>query len=124
MAEGWARFLKSDEIEAYSAGIETHGLNPDAIRVMQEVGVDIRHHLSQTPDQLTEKNFDVVVTVCGHADDNCPVFPGAKIVHVGFEDPPKLAEECNSQEEALDCYRRVRNEIKEFVSKLPEVLTS
>lgn len=123
MAEGWARQLKSDCLEPYSAGIEKHGLNPNAVKVMQESGVDISSHESQTVDDLGPLEFDWVVTVCGHADENCPVFAGnAKIKHVGFDDPPKLAREASSEDEALDCYRRVRDEIKAFVSTLPESL--
>jgi arsenate reductase len=125
MAEGWARALKSDVIEAYSAGIETHGLNPNAVKVMAEAGVDISGHRSQHVDEFAGVEFDYVVTVCGHANENCPVFRGdAKVVHVGFDDPPKLAEGAASEEEALDCYRRVRDEIRAFVEGLPEGLGS
>lgn len=124
MAEGWARALKSDSIDPYSAGIETHGLNPDAVRVMAESGVDISHQRSKHVSELKEIAFDYVVTVCGHAHENCPVFPGkSKIVHVGFPDPPKLAEEVESAEEKLDCYRMVRDKIRAFIETLPEALT-
>ncbi len=124
MAEGWARALKSDSIDPYSAGIETHGLNPDAVRVMAESGVDISHQRSKHVSELKEITFDYVVTVCGHAHENCPVFPGkSKIVHVGFPDPPKLAEEVESAEEKLDCYRMVRDKIRAFIETLPEALT-
>ncbi|HPN85287.1 MAG TPA: arsenate reductase ArsC, partial [Victivallales bacterium] len=120
MAEGWCRHLKGDVIDAYSAGIETHGLNPNAVKVMAEVGVDISGHRSKHIDELKDVNFDYVITVCGHANENCPFFPGnAKIVHVGFEDPPKLAKSAKTEEETLERYRRVRDEIKDFVSKLP-----
>jgi len=123
MAEGWARSLKSDEITAYSAGIEKHGLNPNAIKVMAEAGVDITGHSSNTVDELGEIEFDVVVTVCGHADENCPTFYGApKIVHVGFDDPPKLALNAANEEEAVSHYRRVRDEIRAFVEQLPNGL--
>src|SRR5512141_2375624 len=74
MAEGWARALKSDSIEAYSAGIETHGLNPRAVKVMAEAGVDISGHQSKHVDTLKRVPFDCVVTVCGHASEHCPVF--------------------------------------------------
>ncbi|MFP3937143.1 MAG: arsenate reductase ArsC [Phycisphaerae bacterium] len=124
MAEGWARHLKADSIEPYSAGIETHGLNPNAVKVMAEAGVDISGHRSKNVADLMDVPFDYVVTVCGHANETCPMFPGdAKIVHVGFDDPPKLAESAGSEEEALDCYRRVRDEIRAFVETLPEALT-
>jgi len=125
MAEGWARQLKSDVIEAYSAGIETHGLNPNAVKVMAEVGVDISGHRSKNVDALKDVPFDFVVTVCGHAHETCPIFPGkVKVVHVGFDDPPALAKSAHSDEEALGHYRRVRDEIRAFVEKLPEVLTA
>ncbi|MCC7300453.1 MAG: arsenate reductase ArsC [Verrucomicrobia bacterium] len=123
MAEGWARTLKSDELEAYSAGIETHGLNPNAVKVMAEAGVDISHHKSENVADLLHIPFDYVITVCGHANEHCPLFPGkAKIVHVGFDDPPKLAAQVADEEEKLNCYRRVRDEIKAFVKNLPQNL--
>src|SRR5512142_863223 len=87
MAEGWARHLKDEVIEPYSAGIEKHGMNPHAVKVMAEAGVDISRHYSKTPAELGAVEFDYVVTVCGHADENCPVFPATtNVVHVGFED--------------------------------------
>ena len=125
MAEGWARALKGDVIEAYSAGIETHGLNPNAVRVMAEAGVDISGHTSKLVDDLMGVPFDYVVTVCGHAHETCPMFPGkAQVVHVGFDDPPALAREAGSEEEVLGHYRRVRDEIRDFVERLPEPLGS
>lgn len=124
MAEGWAKHLKSDVIEAYSAGIETHGLNPNAVTVMAEAGVDISEHKSENVNDLLHIQFDYVITVCGHANENCPFFPGkAKVVHKGFDDPPALAREMEGEEEKLSCYRRVRDEIKTFVEALPEILT-
>jgi arsenate reductase len=123
MAEGWARHLKGDQMEAYSAGIEKHGLNPNAVRVMAEAGVDIAGHKSKNVDTLLDVPFDYVVTVCGHANENCPYFPGhAKVVHVGFDDPPALARQVEGEEAKLDCYRRVRDEIRAFVEQLPNVL--
>jgi len=123
MAEGWAKALKSDAIEAYSAGIETHGLNPNAVKVMAEAGVDISGHRSKNVADLMDVPFDYVVTVCGHANETCPMFPGkAKVVHVGFDDPPALAKEAKSEQEALNCYRRVRDEIRAFVETLPQSL--
>lgn len=120
MAEGWARALKSDVIEAYSAGIETHGMNPNAIRVMAEAGVDITGQHSKKADELMDVPFDVVVTVCGHANETCPLWLGnkARVVHVGFDDPPKLAKTAKTEEEALGHYRRVRDEIRAFVSNI------
>jgi arsenate reductase len=123
MAEGWAKHLRSDAIEPYSAGIETHGLNQNAVKVMAEAGVDISNHRSKHVDELKDVQFDYVVTVCGHANENCPVFPGkTKTIHAGFDDPPKLAENVETEDEALDCYRRVRDQIKDFVETLPESL--
>lgn len=125
MAEGWARHLKGDVIEAYSAGIETHGLNPNAVKVMAEAGVDISDHKSQHIGEFKEVKLDVVVTVCGHAHETCPFFPGyCRVIHVGFDDPPKMARELAkqgaSEEEQLECYRKVRDEIRAFVETLPE----
>lgn len=123
MAEGWARHLLAGRIEAYSAGIEKHGLNPSAVRVMAEAGVDISRHQSKTLDDIGTVLFDYVVTVCGHANEHCPMFPGkARVIHIGFDDPPKLAKTAKSEDEALSHYRRVRDEIKTFVSQLPETL--
>ena len=123
MAEGWAKHLKADEIEVYSAGIETHGLNPHAVKVMKEAGVDISGHRSKLVTEFKDVPFDYVVTVCGHANETCPFFPGkTKVVHVGFDDPPKLAKGAKTEEEALDHYRRVRDEIRTFVERLPEGL--
>ncbi|MFA6103923.1 MAG: arsenate reductase ArsC [Victivallaceae bacterium] len=120
MAEGWCRHLKGDLIEAYSAGIETHGLNPYAVKVMAEAGVDISGHKSKLLTDLNGIDFDYVVTVCGHAHETCPFFPAkAKVVHVGFDDPPKLAKALNDEEKKLNCYRRVRDQIKKFIERLP-----
>ncbi|MFU8896164.1 MAG: arsenate reductase ArsC [Gammaproteobacteria bacterium] len=123
MAEGWARHLKSDQLEPYSAGLETHGLNPHAVRVMAEAGVDISGHYSKTLDDLGDVVFDHVVTVCGHAHETCPVFPGgARVVHMGFDDPPRLAKAATDAEQALGHYRRVRDEIRAYVETLPGAL--
>lgn len=123
MAEGWARHLKPEVIEAYSAGLETHGLNPNAVKVMAEAGVDISGQKSKLASDLLGEGFDYVVTVCGHANETCPVFPSkTKTVHVGFDDPPKLAEKAETEDKKLDCYRKVRDQIREFVSGLPESL--
>lgn len=124
MAEGWARALKRDVMEPYSAGIEAHGLNGAAVRVMLEAGVDISGQKSKTVDELLEISFDYVITVCSNANETCPRFPGkAKVVHAGFDDPPKLARNAGTEEEALSHYRRVRDEIKAFVESLPQALT-
>jgi arsenate reductase len=123
MAEGWTRHLKGDWIEAYSAGIETHGLNSLAVKVMAESGVDISGQCSKSVDEVLSIPFDYVVTVCGHANEFCPVFPGkVKIIHAGFEDPPQMALGAKTEEEKLAPYRRVREEIRIFVETLPESL--
>ena len=123
MAQGWARHLRGDAIEAYSAGVTPAGLSPRAVAVMAEAGVDISGHRSKHVDELAAVAFDYVVTVCDHARDVCPRFPGkAKVVHVGFEDPPRLAARAKSEDEALGHYRRIRDEIRAFVETLPEGL--
>lgn len=123
MAEGWAQALKGDVIEPHSAGTDPHGMNERAIQVMSEAGVDISKHTSKHVDDVMYVQFDYVVTVCSHADETCPVFPGKTwVVHVGFDDPPKLAQNAATEEEALSHYRRVRDEIKTFISELPDNL--
>lgn len=123
MAEGWARHLKSEIIESRSAGIEIHGLNQRAVAVMAESGVDISGHESTDVNDYLSIPFDYVITVCGHADENCPVFPGhTKVVHHGFDDPPKLAENETDEEKILSHYRKVRDEIREYIETLPESL--
>lgn len=125
MAEGWATALKGDVIEAYSAGVEPHGMNALAVKAMAEAGVDISTHTSKHVDALKDIRFDYVVTVCGHANETCPMFPGqAKIVHIGFDDPPKLAQDAKTEAEAMVHFRRVRDDIRDFVSHLPEALNT
>jgi arsenate reductase len=124
MAEGWVRKLKGDQIEAYSAGTESHGLNPNAVKVMAEAGVDISAYKSKTVADLEVREFDYVITVCSDADQNCPIFPGKAVkVHHGFDDPPRLAMSAKTEEEALSHHRRVRDEIRDFVMALPEALS-
>ena len=124
MAEGWARHLKGDYLQAFSAGTKPQGLNPLAVKVMAEVGVDISAQISKHVDTLAAVNFDYVITVCDSADQACPVFPGrTKKVHLGFDDPPKLARGAKTEAETLGHYRRVRDEIKDFIETLPENLT-
>lgn len=123
MAEGWTRHLKGGVIEPCSAGIEKHGLNSLAVKAMAEAGVDISRHESKVVPELQVMDFDYVITVCDHARESCPHFPGnAKIVHVGFDDPPRLAEGSATEEEAIQHYRRVRDEIRAFVDTLPAAL--
>lgn len=120
MSEGWAKHLLKDEIDAFSAGVAPHGVDPRAVKVMAEAGVDISRHYSKHVDELIDIPFDLVVTVCDNAAEACPIFPGsAKKMHHGFEDPPKLARTATSEEEALAHYRRVRDEIRAFVATLP-----
>jgi arsenate reductase (thioredoxin) len=123
MAEGWARHLKGDQIEAYSAGVEPHGMNPKAMQVMAEAGAEISGQSSKHVHSLAHISFDYVVTVCGHANETCPMFPGkTKVIHVGFDDPPAMAKTAATEEEAMGNYRRVRDEIRDWVETLPEAL--
>lgn len=125
MAEGWARALKGNDVDASSAGVLAKGVDPKAIKVMAECGVDISDQHSKTLDEFTDLAFDYVVTLCGHAAENCPWFPGtAQRIHRGFDDPPSLAESAESPEDALAHYRRVRDEIRDFISQLPQSLAS
>ncbi len=124
MAEGWARYLKGDTIDAWSAGIEKHGMNPLAVKVMAEAGVDISRHRSKLIHELPDQEYDYVITVCDNAHESCPIFPGrARVVHKGFDDPPRLAAGVADEEEVLGHYRRVRDEIKAFVRQLPDSLS-
>jgi arsenate reductase len=123
MAEGWARALKGNEVTPYSAGVAPKRLDPLAVRVMAEAGVDISGQRSKDVSEVMAFDPDVVVTVCDNARESCPVFPGAtRVVHFGFEDPPALARDAGSEAEALEHYRRVRDEIKSFVETLPDAL--
>ena len=123
MAEAWTRHLKSDEVEPYSAGVEPHGLNQNVIEVMAEAGMDTSGQRSKHVDELKEIAFDYVVTVCDHAHEACPVFSGSpRVVHIGFDDPFRLAKEATTREEELASYRRVRDEIRAFVEQLPDKL--
>lgn len=123
MAEGFAKALKSDVLEAYSAGVERHGMNPLAIRAMAEAGVDISQQHSKTVDELPTGEFDFIVTLCGHANEHCPYFPGQAVrIHAGFDDPPQLAKDAATEEEALKHYKAVRDAIREYVLDMPENL--
>jgi arsenate reductase (thioredoxin) len=124
MAEGWARHLKGDVIEPYSAGIQPKSLDPRAVKTMAEAGVDISKHRSKHLNEFKGMTFDYVITVCDSANESCPLFPGiTKRIHKSFDDPPRLAESAKTEEEALGYYRRVRDEIRAFIEGMPENLT-
>ena len=125
MAEGWGRYLYPDRYEFYSAGIETHGLNPLAVKAMAEAGVDISTQRSKLLSELEGIAFDYVITVCDHANEQCPFFPGKAIkLHREFPDPPRLAQGAASEEEALGHYRAVRDAIRKYLGELPADLTA
>lgn len=118
MAEGFARRIHGQTLRVFSAGVEPHGMNARAMKVMAEAGFPIDDQHSKHVDELVKQGvaFDVVITVCGHADEACPMLPGPAVrIHRGFDDPPKLAKDAKSEEETLACYRRVRDEIRAFV---------
>ncbi len=115
--------MKGERIEAFSAGIESHGLDPVAVKAMAECGVDMSGHRSKVIEELSDLSFDYVVTVCDNARESCPLFPGnVKVVHAGFPDPPHEARNAASEDEKLVHYRRIRDEIRTFVERLPEAL--
>ena len=120
MGEGWARHLKAGQIDALSAGIDPHCLNLDAVKVMAEVGIDISSQESQHINEFVNDDIDYVISVCEHADEHCPVFPGdTKVIHRPFDDPPKLAADADTEEKRLAPYRRVRDEIRALVEGMP-----
>ena len=123
MAEAFARQLKGDLIEAYSAGTAPKGVDPRAVKAMAEVGINISGYRSKSVVELPGIEFDYVITLCDNAKESCPYFPAkTRLLHSGFDDPPKLAENANNEEEAMAHYRRVRDEIRAFVEALPEGL--
>ncbi len=120
MAEAWIRLLKGDRFDAYSAGVQPKPIDPRAIKAMAEAGIDISEQKSKDVDVFGNMEFDYVITLCDNARESCPYFPAkTKVIHQGFEDPPKLAEEAKNEEEAMAPYRRIRDEIKAFVETLP-----
>jgi len=122
IAEGWARHLKDDIIEAYSAGVWPVDVHPIAIKAMAEVGVDISDQTSKHVDEFLGTDFDFIVTLCDNAKQRCPVFPGkAKLVHKAFEDPVAVI---GSEEQIVQAFRKSRDEIKAFIETLPEALES
>ncbi len=123
MAEGLTRHLKADVVQAWSAGTDPGTVDPLAVQAMAEIGVDISGYRSKSIDSLEQKTFDYVVTLCDHANESCPLFPGKAIRrHMGFPDPPALSREAKNAEEAMVHYRRVRDQIRDMVEKLPEIL--
>ena len=124
MAEGWSKRLKGDVLEVYSAGIEKQTVDPISIKVMAEVGVDISKQRSKNIDEVKDKHFDYVVTICDNANEKCPVFPrNAKRIHHAFDNPRILAKKLSSMDDIIALYRRVRDEIKDFILKMPENLS-
>ncbi|MDD5582277.1 MAG: arsenate reductase ArsC [Candidatus Marinimicrobia bacterium] len=116
MAEGWFRFLRGEECEVWSAGIHPDELDPRAVLVMKEAGVDISHHHSKHIDELPDIDFDMVITVCDAAREDCPIFPGrVKQFHQSFENPPVVTKNLKDEDEILRVYRQVRDDIKHFV---------
>lgn len=129
MAEAFCRALKSDLYDAYSAGTIAKGLNPKMVQVMKEIGIDpTLHQTSKTLQSVLDAGtkLDIVVTVCGHAHETCPIPPKGptKVIHVGFEDPPELEKIAATSDEALNHYRRVRDQIRTFIAGLPGSLPS
>jgi arsenate reductase len=119
MAEAWTRQLRNDDYEAYSAGVAPKGLDPMAVHVMAEAGIDISSQRSKGIDSLGKIEFDYVITLCDNARESCPYYPAkTRLIHQGFDDPPGLAKEAKNDKEVLNIYRRVRDEIKEYVMNL------
>lgn len=113
MAEGLANYYLGDKLEAYSAGTEATFVKPLAIKAMSELGIDISHHKSKTVYEFENETFDYVITVCDHAKETCPFFPGGKnYIHKGFKDPSDVQ---GSEEEKLEAFRRSRDEIKNWL---------
>lgn len=114
IAEGYLSTMVPPEVSVYSAGLEAHGLNPKAVSVMKEDGIDISHHTSKTIEDVGDIPFDMVITVCDHAHEHCPVFPGVRItLHENFPDPAKMT---GSDEEVMDGFRKVRDMIREYLT--------
>lgn len=122
MAEGFARKYWGNEFKIYSAGTKKHGMNERAVKVMKEAGIDLSEHYSKTLDEIPNAQIDYVVTVCDSANENCPFFPGGKIIHHSFQDPPTLTKDMTNEEEILPIYRRVRDEIEIFIKNINQYL--
>lgn len=123
MAEAFARHLVNDRIDAYSTGTAPKAIDQRAIKAMSEIGIDISRQQSKSVDDIKDMEFDFVITLCDNAQKTCPTFPAkTSVLHMGFDDPPKLAANSQDEEEAMDHYRRIRDEIKVFVDRLPDTL--
>jgi arsenate reductase len=121
MAEAWTRELREEEFEPYSAGVNPKRIDPRAVNAMAEMGIDISAQVSKDIETLGDVEFDYVVTLCDNAREVCPYFPAkTRVIHRGFDDPPRLAAGTEDEEEAMASYRRVRDEIKAFVENLPQ----
>lgn len=120
MMQGYLNHFGNEKIKAYSAGIETHGVNPRAIKVLAEDGVDISHHTSNHVDEYRDVDFDYLITVCDHAKENCPWFPtDAEKLHHSFNDPAKAT---GTEDEILTEFRKVRDEVKEYAKQFANKL--
>lgn len=116
MAHGYLEKFGGNEVKVYSAGIETHGLNPRAVAAMKEDGVDISHHTSNNVNEYRDVPFHWILTVCDHARENCPYLPGnAKRVHHSFPDPAKAT---GTEEEIMNAFRVTRDEIREWCQQM------
>lgn len=122
MAEGWCRSIWSHQYDCYSAGTQKHGMNERAIKSMKEAGIDLSNHFSKTTDDLSNIKFDYIITVCDAAKEACPYFPGGKIIHIGFQDPPRLTKDMTDEDEIMKIYNRIRDEIKEAIKNLPYLI--
>ncbi len=119
MAEAWTRHLRGDEYEAYSAGVEPKRIDPMAVHVMAEAGIDISRQKAKDVNSLGEVEFDYVITLCDNAKETCPYFPAkTALIHKGFDDPPAIAKGEKKDSEIINIYRRVRDEIKDYVMNL------
>ncbi len=115
IAEGYLRYFAEQKAEIFSAGVETHGVNPKAIETMKEDGIDISHHTSNNIDEYRNIDFDFVITVCDNAKERCPFFPTkAQKFHYNFPDPAKAT---GSDDEISEEFRKVRQQIKEYCEK-------
>jgi len=119
LAEAWARHIHGDRVEVESAGLEVIGLDPVGVEVMDEVGIDLSSHRCKLLDEVMEQRFDLVVTVCGHAELECPEIPGARRLYHGFGNPARLAAGLEDPERVRGVYRTIRDRIREFVEELP-----